>query len=80
MRKILILIVSYTIFSACTISLDSQPAAASKEESQKLDEKTVDGECKKGSSQACELDEWIQKKKKEQNKKIIEESGVRSKR
>ena len=34
----------------------------------------------KGNSEACELDEWIQKKKKEQNKKIIDESGIRDRR
>lgn len=80
MKKISLIIISYIAFAACTVSLDSQPTPAKNPTQQKLNEKIVDEECKKGNSEACELDEWIQKKKKEQNKRIIDESGIRDRR
>lgn len=74
MKKSLLLLISCSIFSSCTVTL-GEPAEPSKKSSQEM----VEEMCEKGNAQACEVLDERQKKKDEKNQKIIKESGIRSK-
>lgn len=73
MKKILLLLISCTAFSACTVNLgDTQPV-------KKSDEEMLDEMCKQGNQEACDLAAKIQQKKEEKYQRIIKDSGIRSK-
>lgn len=73
MNKNLIILASCFVLASCTINLsDSSPPEKSSDE-------VLEDTCNNGNQDACEVITLIQKKKDEENHKIIKESGIRSK-